>query len=147
MRMDDGMRGPRPAAMAMPMIWVLVVLLIGAMVLTPSVTGPRFANARTATPVARGAFTVGVDRDGGVWILHAPDPGPIADAALAARLRAGYALRGDPSGVLHLVADRWAPYARVQTVLRAAAEAGVRDVELIVECPRGKESLVRNCQP
>lgn len=147
MSMEHGMQPPGPQAMALPMIGVLVVLLICAMVFTPAVTGPRFATARTATPVVRGAFTVGVDRDGGVWILDAPNPGPITDAALVARLRASYAVRGDRSGVLHLLADRWAPYARVQTVLRAAAAAGVRDVELIVQCPRGKESLLHSCRP
>lgn len=43
------------------------------------------------------------------------------------------------------MADRHAPYARVQAVTRAAAELGIRDIELIVECPRGRESLLRAC--
>jgi biopolymer transport protein ExbD len=145
MRMDERMRAPRPDAVSVPMIGMMVLLVIVAMVITPAVGGPRLAEARTATPVMRGPLTVGVDRDGRVWIPGAPVPGPMSESRLAARLRDDYALRGDRTGVLHLVADRWAPYRHVQAVLRAAAQAGVREVELIVECPPGRESLGDRC--
>ena len=100
-----------------------------------------------AMPVVRGHLTVGIARDGGVWLPGARDPGPIADARLAARLREDYTARGDRSAVLHLVADRSAPHARVQTVLRAAQDVGVHHIALIAECPRGKQSLLRDCRP
>jgi biopolymer transport protein ExbD len=145
MREAEAWRGPPPQALAVPMTGVVMMLLVAAMVITPAVTGPGLAEARMATPVMRGPLAVGVDRDGNVWIPAASAPGPIAETQLAARLRDDYALRGDRSGVLHLVADRRAPYDRVQAVLRAASRAGVRHVELIVECPRGTESLKHDC--
>ena len=147
MRDTEAWRRPRPQAMSVPMIGMVVLLLIAAMVITPAVTGPRLANARTATPVMRGPVSVGVDRDGGIWIPGSPVPGPLTPPQLSERLRDDYALRGDRSGMLHLMADRGAPYGRVQAVLGAAAQAGVRRVELIVECPRGAESLQRDCRP
>ncbi len=143
MRETDALR--RPQALAVPMIGVVVMVLVAAMVITPAVAGPWLADARTATPVLRGPLVVGVDRDGNAWIPAAHPPAAITEAQLAARLRDDYALRGDRSGVLHLAADWRAPYRRVQAVLRAAARAGVRDVELIVECPRGKEFLHDEC--
>lgn len=146
MRDTEAWRRPRPQAMPVPMIGMVVMLLVGTMVMTPAVAGPRLAEARTATPVMRGPISVWVDRDGYVWIPDAPGPGPIRDAELPARLRDQFARRGDRTGMLHLVAERSAPYGRVQEVLQAAAAAGVRDVELIVDCPRGTESLRRACR-
>lgn len=145
MRATDAWRRPQPHAGSVAMIGMMVLLLIAAMVITPAVTGPRLANARTATPVLRGPIRVGVDRDGGIWVPGSPVSGPFTPPQLSARLRAEYALRGDRSGVLHLVADRGAPYGRVQAVLGAAAQAGVRHVELIVNCPPGRASLKHDC--
>ena len=145
MRETDAWRAPLPQPMAVPTIGLLVLLLISAMVITPPIHGPRLATAATGTPVAPGQLTVGVDREGGIWIPGSSEGGPVPEARLADRLRREFAVRDNPPAVLHLVADRYAPYARVQAVTRAAAELGIRDVELIVACPRGKESLLRIC--
>jgi biopolymer transport protein ExbD len=145
MRDTESWMAPRPQAMAVPMIGLLVMLLATTMVITPAIHGPKLPAAAAGTPVPRSPVAVGVDRDGQIWIVGAAEPGPVPDDRLAERLRHAYAVRGDGPAVLHLVADRFAPYARVQTVTRAAAELGIRDIELIVECPRGRESLLRAC--
>ncbi|HST59908.1 MAG TPA: hypothetical protein VLK84_14485, partial [Longimicrobium sp.] len=76
MRESEAWRRPRPQAMALPGIGIVVMLLVGTMVMTPAVAGPRLAEARTATPVMRGPVAVWVDRDGGAWIPGTPAPGP-----------------------------------------------------------------------
>jgi biopolymer transport protein ExbD len=131
--------------MAVPMIGVLVLLLVATMVLTPPIHGPRLPVAATATPVPRNGLTVGVDGHGHVWIAGVADPGPVAAGELAGRLRELRSGRGEPS-VLYLQADESLSYARMQPLLRAASKAGVRNVQLIAECPRGTESLLRTCR-
>ena len=72
------------------------------------------------------------------------DPGPVPATKLAQRLRTAFADRAGEE--LYLVADRSVEYVWVQQVITAARQAGVREVQLIVECPRGSESLTRQCR-
>lgn len=102
-------------------------------------------NDHAGRPPPGRAFPFIQQWDGHIWIVGAAQPGPVPDARLVERLRHAYAVQGDAPAVLHLVAEPHAPYARVQAVTRAAAELGIRDVELIVECPCGRESLLRTC--
>jgi biopolymer transport protein ExbD len=136
---------PRPLAAMLPTVHVMVLLLLLALGITPAITGgTKLPTAKTAAPAMKDRLTVGIDRDGRVWIGAVPDPGPVPDRQLAQRLGEAYA--GRRGEEMYLVADRSLHYARVQQVIQAARQAGVREVQLIVECPRGGESLTRQCR-
>jgi biopolymer transport protein ExbD len=138
---------PRPLAAMLPTLLLFVLLLLTIMVVSPPylvMHGPRLPTAKTAVPAMKARLTVGIDRDGMVWIEGVPDPGPIPDRFLTERLREAFAGRAGEE--LYLVADRNLEYVRVQRVIAAASEAGVREVQLIVACPRGRESLMRACR-
>lgn len=135
----------RADAWVVPAIKLVVMLLLVALGVAPAISGSRLPFAKTAAAVKPGPLRVGVDQHGHVWIPGPRSPGPVRESDLHARLRSEYAARAGEPRVLHLVADRFTPYARVEAVLRAARAAGVRDVELIADCPRGTESLLRAC--
>lgn len=137
---------PRPLAAMLPAINLFVLLLLTLMAI-PFWSFDHYTRlpaARTAAPAMKDRVTVGVDKNGSVWMYDVGDPGPVPAARLAQRLRAAFADRAGEE--LYLVADRSLEYARVQQVITAARQAGVREVQLIVACPRGSESLTRQCR-
>ena len=76
--------------------------------------------------------TLGIDKHGQYWITDDPDPGPIRPDALATRLQAAYAARGERGNVtLYLKADDRASYAVVMRALDSARQVGVRHVAMI----------------
>lgn len=136
---------PRPLAAMLPAIHLFVLLLLTLMVI-PFWSFDHYTRiplARTAAPAMKDRVTVGVDKNGSVWMYDVSDPGPIPAANLAQRLHAAFADRAGEE--LYLVADRHVEYARVQQVITAARQVGVREVQLIVACPGGSESLTRQC--
>lgn len=129
---------PRTGIDIMPFAGVVFVLLVVAMVLTPSITAcfaPALPCAGTAEPVPEDALTIEIDLAGGYWLTDQSHPGPIPADRLAEHLRAALARHpGDAPAVL-LHADRHAPYASVLPVMRAMQAAGVRRVGLLAERP------------
>ena len=114
-----------------PMTGVVLVLLIVFMVVTPALTGPKFAVARTAQVVREHGVTVGIDENGRYYV----EDRAVADAALSVEVRR--ALASAPSGAtLYLKAHGDVQYGRVLTMLEAARKARVRRVTAVVDLPR-----------
>jgi biopolymer transport protein ExbD len=146
MRLPIDLPQPRPLAAMLPLVHLVMLVLITWMVVTPAIaTHTRLPRARTAMPAMKDRVTVAIDDNGGFWIAHAADPGPIRSDQMARRLGEAYAGRAGEE--LYLIADQRVEYAWVQRVLAAASQAGVREVQLIAECPRDRESLMRHCRP
>lgn len=136
---------PRPLAAVLPTLTLVVLLLLTLMAIP---MGPywhgRVPQARSAAPAMKDRVTIGVDKHGQFWLLSATDPGPIPAKQLSGRLRAAFAGRSGEE--MYLRADRSVEYIWVQRAIAAASEAGVLEVQLIVACPEGRESLARACR-
>ncbi|MDQ3388416.1 MAG: biopolymer transporter ExbD [Gemmatimonadota bacterium] len=121
-----------------PMIDVMLVLLIIFMVVTPQLAGYTavLPKARMAAPEKDDRVTLGIDTQGQYWIEDVPNPGPIADDQLAARLQSAYANRPEDH-ILYLKADYSVGYDRILTAIDAARIAGVARIGAITEIPKG----------
>ena len=121
-----------------PMVDVMLVLLIIFMVVTATLPfTATLPAASAAAPAPEDRVTLGIDREGRFWIQDVPEPGPIAPAALPARLAQAYAARPDAEDhVLYLKADEGVPYATVWAAMDAARRLGVVRVAAITEAPR-----------
>jgi biopolymer transport protein TolR len=119
-----------------PMVDVMPVLLIIFMVVTATLPfTAELPDTRAALPAREDRVTLGIDASGQYWITDVPEPGPIAPAALARRLAAVYATRGEKAGnrMLYLKADHGVSYAVVMRAMDAARAVGVRRVTMITE--------------
>ena len=130
-----GRRAPMAEINVTPMVDVMLVLLIIFMVTAPLlVTGVPVdlpdAHAAALKADAK-PIAVSLDRGGGVFI----DDTAVADDALAGRLAALHAGRGDDARVL-VRADRGLDYGRVMTIVGAVSAAGFHHVAL-VSAPAG----------
>jgi biopolymer transport protein ExbD len=106
----------------------------------------KLAAAQTGMPVKLPQTLVSVDRNGAFWIAGVAKPGPIRDDQLVDAMR-GTRLGGGPDAALFLLADQHASYGQVLKVVGAAQALGIGRIELLVDCPRGRESLTRECRP
>ena len=115
-----------------PMIDVMLVLLIIFMVITPALAGyaADLPDAVTAAPEKDDRVTLGIDREGRLYLDERPAPVPAAD--LQKRLELLYRTRPDDH-VLYLKADQNVSYAVVLSAMDAARAAGVRRIGAITE--------------
>ena len=119
-----------------PMAGVVLVLLMIAMVMTPSMTGESvLPRAATAAPVEEDRVTIGIDSHGRYWIEGVPDPGPVPVDQLPARVQQAYAILSPRDSVLNLKADRQVPYAAILSLLDAAKALGIHRVDAIADLP------------
>jgi biopolymer transport protein ExbD len=123
------------------MLYLSVLLLVTVIGIYPAPTGPHLAAAATATPVRPGPVTIGVDERGMFYL----DNRVVADSLFAGSLRHALSIHPEHAGTIYLVAERYALQYHVDRALSIASSVGVRRVELIVECPHGRESLRRRC--
>ncbi|HLL82181.1 MAG TPA: biopolymer transporter ExbD [Longimicrobium sp.] len=129
----------------LPLTFVSVVLLVLAFVDVPALGGPYLPNAATGVPVGPDPLTAGIDNQGNFFLRERSRWNPVADADLAARVRA--LVRSRPGATrLYVTADRNAPYPRLLVLAEAARGAGVQQLDLATECPRDKESLLSACR-
>ncbi|HEY0154081.1 MAG TPA: biopolymer transporter ExbD [Longimicrobium sp.] len=128
----------------LPLAFLSVLLLVLAMVFTPAPGGPYLPIAATGLPIGPSPLTAGIDKNGNFFLRESADWKPVADADLSERVRT---LVGSKPGTrrLYVTADRKAPYGRLLMLAEAARGAGVQQLDLATECPRGKESLLDSC--
>ena len=108
--------------------------------------GPYLPKAATGLPVGPDPLTAGINNDGKFYLLESSGWTPVVDADLPARVQALVASKPGATR-LYVTADRHAPYARLLVLAEAARGAGVQQLDLATECPRGKESLLSACHP
>ena len=130
-----------------PFLIFTVLLLITAAAATPACACyyPSLPRAATATPHKADHPTFGIDNQGRVFEVGADLRGPIPPSRIADRVRGAHTSRPDDL-VLYLVADADVQYSAVLSLVTAAQNAGVREIGLIAECPRGRESLMTHCR-
>jgi biopolymer transport protein ExbD len=128
----------------LPLAFLSVILLVLVMVLTPAHGGPYLPKATTGLPVGPNPLTVGINDDGRFYLKESSEWKRVADADLSARVRALVASRPGATR-LYVTADRDAPYDRLLVLAEAARGAGVQQLDLATQCPRGKESLLDAC--
>jgi biopolymer transport protein TolR len=127
-----GRRSPMSEINVTPMVDVMLVLLIIFMVTAPLLT----AGVQVDLPESKAEaleqdqepVAISIDGSGRIFI----DDSPVADAALAARLRqlaAGSGQEGGPR--IYLRADRGLDYGRVMQVMGEINGAGLRRVALV----------------
>ena len=128
--------GPRPMSdiNVTPLVDVMLVLVVILII-----TAPLMASSlRMDLPRAEGAkpadaprfVTVGLDRQGGVFL----DDKPVDDEQLAQGLAA--AARNSPDTEVQLRADQAVPYGRVVQVMGAAQKAGLNRIGFVAEPAR-----------
>lgn len=124
-----------------PMQYLSVLALITVMAITPAPTGQHLVAATTAEVIRPGAVEIAVDVNGSFYINNRP----VAEADFSTTLL--QALRASPSdpSVIHLFADRDAPFSRVEQAIALAGVLGVRRAELVARCPRARETYLRRC--
>jgi biopolymer transport protein ExbD len=130
----------------LPTAFVSAFLLVLSFFTVPAFGGPYLPNAATGLPVGPNPLTVGINNDGKFYLLESSGWIPVVDAELPARVKAHVASKPGVTR-LYVTADRHAPYARLLVLAEAARGAGVQQLDLATECPRGKEFLVRACHP
>jgi biopolymer transport protein ExbD len=132
---------------ASSLLSIAVLLLVIMMVVTPYTvvhTHNVIPTAVTALPETVRHPMLGIDYRGTHW-LHADGdwerllPNEMPDAFM--RL---FAARADR--VLFVSADVARPYGDILGVLEAAQAANVSRISLLVECPRGTETLRARCR-
>lgn len=138
---------PRPATPApLPMIFLVALLLMIAMLVTPAIGGPYLPAARTAMPVGANPLSAGIDERGAFFLRESTGWKPIADAELSSRL--GALVRSRPGETrLYVEADRSVPYTRLMMLADAARASGIRGLDLGASCPAGRETLFTRCAP
>jgi biopolymer transport protein ExbD len=118
-----------------PMIDVMLVLLIIFMIVIPLlVTGfraepPKGANL-TAHPEEPNEAVIGIDAAGRYFY----NKRPVSESALVARLTQRFQ-NGSEDHVAYLLADQSLAYARIQSAMELASNAGARVVGLVSEAP------------
>jgi biopolymer transport protein ExbD len=136
--------GPEPLGV-LPLLVLVVLLLFAVMALTPHGIYHEFLpTARSATVVSGTFTTVGIDRNGQFWILDHPDPGPIAHADLADRLRATFDARGRRPR-LALKADPGITFASILDLLEVTHRLDLAEINLLVSCPGNAEAITAAC--
>ena len=128
----------------LPLAFLSVLLLVLAMVFTPAPGGPYLPAAATGRPVGANPLTAAINDDGRFYLLESSVWKPVGDADLPERVRAFVASRPGATR-LYVMADRHAPYDRLLVLAEAARGAGVQQLDLATDCPRGKESLLDTC--
>ena len=113
-----------------PLVDVMLVLLIIFLITVPVATASMSvklpqerSEQRQVTPKT---LNVSVDRQGRLYLGQSP----VKDAAeLSRQLQA----LSDPDRPVHLLADRDAPYGKVEPALQALRSAGMRQVSFVTE--------------
>jgi biopolymer transport protein ExbD len=132
------------SATLLPLLFLVVLLLMVPMVVTPAFVHHSYLPAAaTANPLFDAHPEVALEFHGGVWFTSGDDWVRIPATSLVATLTEAY--RGQLDPVLRVRAEPGTPYARILDVLGAAHAAGVAQIDLLAECPRGKESLRFRC--
>ena len=113
-----------------PLVDVMLVLLIIFLITVPVAT----ASIAVQLPLERteqrqlvpGILTISVDRQGQIYL----DRLPVADGPELSRQLLAL---GDPDRPVHLVADMNARYVQIEPALRAARQAGMRQVSFVTD--------------
>lgn len=135
---------PLSAWSALPLASLCTLLLVTAFVLSPwgwVFHGPRLPRAATAEALHPRGLILGIDEDARfrVGIRR------VTPAELEQALRDSLARRPAVDRQVELAADRDVGYGEVLFVLEAASRAGVREMALMADCPRGREGHWRRC--
>jgi biopolymer transport protein ExbD len=127
----------------LPLIALCVILLVTALTITPMgmvIHGPRLARAATAERLDPRALTVVVDKLGRVWVGNGRGVEPIERT-----IGDSLAARAAGERRVHLLIDQDVRYELAQTAIAALSRAGLHEIDLLVDCPRGRDGYGRFC--